>query len=143
MKTKSHQKIKFQALSEVPKTYRSLCALWLPRPIHGKEVASEATEIIDALSVFTDLNEDQLDYLDAVAHFVTEYEGLVELPPVSGLAVLQSLVEDHQMSGADLSRILGGSRMLGAMILRGERNITANHARVLGTHFNLSPGAFL
>lgn len=29
------------------------------------------------------------------------------------------------------------------MVLRGDRNITADHARTLGKHFNLDPGAFL
>ena len=29
------------------------------------------------------------------------------------------------------------------MILRGEREITAEHARVLGKHFALSPGTFI
>jgi hypothetical protein len=29
------------------------------------------------------------------------------------------------------------------MLLRGDRNITAEHARTLGKHFKLDPGAFL
>jgi hypothetical protein len=29
------------------------------------------------------------------------------------------------------------------MILRGDREITAAHARALGTHFHLNPGAFI
>jgi len=29
------------------------------------------------------------------------------------------------------------------MLLRGDRNITAEHARALGKHFKLDPGAFL
>ena len=145
MKTKSRpaRKIKFANLAAVPKTYRALCDLWLPRPIRNAAAAAEAGALIDALAVFPNLNEEQLDYLDAVSHFVTEHDGEIVWPAFSGLELLKSLVDDHCLSGADLSRILGGSRLLGPMILRGERNITADHARILGAHFKLSPGAFL
>jgi hypothetical protein len=50
---------------------------------------------------------------------------------------------EHQLSGADISRIPGKSASLGAMILRGDRGITAAHAVRLGSHFGLPPGAFL
>ena len=135
--------LKFTTLSTVPKTYRALCDLWLPRPIRDADTVAKATVLIDALAVFNDLNEDQLDYLDAISHFVSKYEGEIASPRVTGLDLLKSLMEDHAMTGADLSRILGGSRLLGPMILRGERNITADHARKLSMQFKLSPGAFL
>ena len=48
-----------------------------------------------------------------------------------------------ELNGADVSRILGVSRHLGPMILRGERAITANHAPALGAHFDLSAGVFI
>ncbi len=41
--------------------------------------------------------------------------------------MLGGLLEDRGLSGADLARILGGSRNLGSMILRGERRLAANH----------------
>jgi antitoxin component HigA of HigAB toxin-antitoxin module len=47
------------------------------------------------------------------------------------------------MSAADLSRVLGSHRTLGPMILRGERSITAEHARALGSHFGLPAGVFI
>lgn len=137
----SIKKPKFANLAATPKIYRALCEEWLPRPIHDNEMCEEATAMIDALAGF-DLNEEQLDYLEAASHFVTAYEGDYR-PQVSGLTLLKSLVEENDLTGADLSKILSGSRQLGAMILRGERNITAKHARVFGAHFKLNPGAFL
>ena len=62
---------------------------------------------------------------------------------VGGLEMLRHLIETHELSGADLAGILGVSRNLGPMILRGEREITAAHARALGAHFALSPGVFI
>ena len=135
-------KPKYASLEEVPATYAALCGEWLPRPIRNKDANAEASAMMDALAVFENLNEDQLDYLDAVSHFVAEYEGEVKVK-VSGLRLLAALLHENALTGADLSRILGGSRTLGPMILRGERSITAGHARTLGTHFKLSPAAFL
>lgn len=62
---------------------------------------------------------------------------------VRGVDVLRSLLKDHGLSGADLSRMLGASRSLGPMILRGERSLTAEHARVLRAHFYVDPGVFI
>ena len=50
---------------------------------------------------------------------------------------------EHNMNGADLSRILGGSRNLGAMILRGDRNLTVAHIRKLATYFKVSAELFI
>ena len=62
---------------------------------------------------------------------------------VAPLELLKHLLAENDMGGADLSRLLGGSRQLGPMILRGERSITAEHARKLGARFALDPGAFI
>lgn len=133
---------KFSNLAEIPSTYHALCTkLWLPRPIHDRKTAAEATAVADALAGFA-LNEEQEDYLEAIALFLEEYEG-VYAPRVSGRRLLRQLCEENDVSGADLSRILGASRLLGSMLLRGDRSITADHARTFGKHFKLDPGAFL
>ena len=67
----------------------------------------------------------------------------VNWPKIKGLDVLKHLMTEHDRSGADLSRILGGSRNLGAMILRGDRNLTVAHIRKLAAHFKVSPELFI
>ena len=129
------------------KRYAELVALLPPRPIRDKREYSRAVEMIGRL-VGYDLNRDQEDYLEALTVFVERYETLHDQTQagergVSGLDVLRSLLAEHQMSGADLSRLLGASRSLGPMILRGERSLTAEHARLLGTHFCVDPGVFI
>ena len=47
------------------------------------------------------------------------------------------------MNAADLARLLGVHRTLGAMILRGERKLTLNHVRTLARHFGVSADLFL
>jgi antitoxin component HigA of HigAB toxin-antitoxin module len=93
----------------------------------------------------TPSREDQEDYFDVLFTLLEVYEAEhVKLKKVNPLKLLQNLCEEHHLSGTDLSRILGAStRHLGAMILRGEREITAAHARALGAHFHLPAGMFI
>ena len=133
---------RYRKTSDIPSTYHALCTrLWLPRPIHDRKTAAEATAVADALAGFP-LNEEQEDYLEAVALFLEEYEGS-QVSRVSGRQLLRHLCEENDINGTALSKILGASRLLGSMLLRGDRNITADHARSLGKHFKLNPGAFL
>jgi len=89
-------------------------------------------------------SRDQEDYFEVLCTLVERYEAeQVKWPDVAPVDMLRHLLDERQLSGADLSRILGGSRHLGPMILRGERSIIANHARKLAAHFGLQPGAFI
>lgn len=65
------------------------------------------------------------------------------LPAANPRTVLAHLLEEHDLTAADLSRLLGGSRNLGAMILRGERNLTLAHIRKLAAHFRVSSEVFI
>jgi HTH-type transcriptional regulator/antitoxin HigA len=145
MKTLTHQTRRFASNADIPKTYRELCELYLPRPIHDDAQDEEATAMMNALAVFTRLNAEQQDYLDVLTEFVDEYDQgkKIRWPKISGLDSLKYLLEEHEMSAADLSRILGTSRNLGAMILRGERQLTLAHVRTLAKHFSVSADLFL
>ncbi|MBE7499474.1 MAG: hypothetical protein HS113_04045 [Verrucomicrobiales bacterium] len=63
-------------------------------------------------------------------------------PKLGGGDILQHLLEQQGPTAADRSRILGGSRNLGAMILRGERSLTLPHIRKLAAHFKVGPEVF-
>ena len=145
MKTLTRRPRRFPSNAHIPKTYRELCQLYLPRPIHDDAEDAEATAMMKALAVFTRLNAEQRDYLDVLTEFVDEFDKgkKIRWPKTNGLDVLKHLLEEHGMSAADLSRILGTSRNLGAMILRGERKLTLNHVRTLAKHFGISADLFL
>lgn len=128
-------------------TYAGLVANLAPRPLHDRVDYDNAVEMIGRL-VGHKLNTDQEDYLIALDTFVQQYESThdqtqVDTSSLSGLDMLQHLLDEHAMSGADLSRLLRASRTLGPMILRGERGLTADHARTLGKRFNVDPGVFI
>jgi HTH-type transcriptional regulator/antitoxin HigA len=117
------------------------------RPLRDRHDYERAVEMIGRLVGYK-LNRDQEDYLEALAAFVERYEAVhdethVDVRRVRGVDVLRSLLEEHGMSGADLSRLLAASRSLGPMILRGERSLTAEHAQVLGARFLVDPGVFI
>ena len=135
----------FAGYADIPKSYRELCQLYLPRPIHNDAEDAEATVMMNALAVFTRLNAEQRDYLDVLTQFVDEFDKSkkVRWPKISGLDMLKHLLEERGMSAADLSRLLGGSRNLGAMILRGERELTLKHVRTLARRFRVSADVFL
>ncbi len=147
MKTAMHKVRRFCSHADIPKTYRELCQLYLPRPIRDDQEDSEATEMMNALAIFAKLNREQQDYLDVLTEFVDAYDKAkmksASWPKVTGLDILKHLVAEHGMSPADLSRVLGASRNLGAMILRGERNLTLAHVRKVAKHFKVSPELFI
>lgn len=127
--------------------YANLVATLPPRPLRKQEDYDQAVEMIGQLAGY-ELNRDQEDYLEALTVFVERYEAdheqtQVDAHGMSGLDVLRSLLEEHGMTGEDLSRLLGASRSLGPMILRGERSLTAQHARLLDGHFKVDPGVFI
>jgi len=139
---RTRKKIEFR---DLPRDFAGLCAKLTPRPIRDRADYDNATEIIEAMVLWEkEFTRDQEDYFEVLCTLVERYEAdHVKWPDVPPLELLRHLMEVHQMSGADLSRVLGGSRHLGPMMLRGERSITAGHARKLAAHFGLDAGAFI
>jgi len=141
MKTKTT--FRFQ---ELPRDYAGLCRdVLLPRPIHDATDYTNTTEVTDIMVLWQDsFSPDQRDYFDLLCTLIEEYDAAqVKWPKVKGRDALQHLLDEHNLVAADLSRILGGSRNLGAMILRGDRNLTVAHIRKLGAHFKLGAEVFL
>ena len=143
MSTKTKAPLSFTAL---PRDYPALCRLHLPRPIRDQADYDNTVEIADAFAGFEDaMSTDQTDFFDLLCKLIEVYEEEhVKWPKKrTALQRLQYLLAEHNLNGADLTRILGASRNLGNAILRGEREITADHARALGKHFALPAGAFI
>jgi len=140
MKTKT--KLRFH---DLPKDYETLCRVFLPRPIHDKVDYANVVEMADAMALWRDdFTRDQTDYFDLLCSLIEEYDSkTVKWPKVTGVDVLKHLLGEQHLAAADLSRLLGGSRNLGAMILRGERKLTLNHVRTLARHFGVSADAFM
>jgi HTH-type transcriptional regulator / antitoxin HigA len=127
----------------MPKHYAGLVQMLPLRPIHDKVDLANATEILDAMAGH-DLTADQEDYLDVLSDLVQKYEAgqeaalQAESTPVERL---RFVVAQAGMSASDLGRLLG-NRGLGSLVLRGQRQLSKTHIRILADHFRLDPGYF-
>jgi HTH-type transcriptional regulator/antitoxin HigA len=134
-----------RAFAEFPTEYRALCTqVHLPRPLHTRQEYAEALVVAEALAGHP-LSADQEDYLDALSSFIEDWERAHEakLPNISPVELLAFLLAENGLTGADLAKILKGSRSLASRILSGERQLTTSHIAALCSRFHLEPGAFL
>lgn len=142
MKAQANARRKFE---DLPKDYGGLVSLLPPRPIHDRTDYANVIQITDAMALWQDeFTPDQADYFEALCSFIEKYDAeQVTWPKVTGRDMLKHILEQQDLSPADLSRILGGSRNLGAMILRGDRNLTLHHIRTLAKYFDVPAGLFV
>jgi len=91
-----------------------------------------------------ELSADRADYLEVLTMLIERYED--EHHPIRNLptaqARLSALVEAAEMSASDLGRLLG-NRALGNKLLRGERELSKTHIRLLADHFKIDAGFFI
>ena len=130
--------------SRLPKTYSGLVALHLPRPIHDQVAYDNAVEVVHVLAGHK-LNHDQDDYLAIMAKLVEDYESenLPEPKPVKCIEALKFLLEENNLTADDLGEIIGVNRSIAYRILKGARNLTADHVKKLATRFAVSADLLL
>jgi HTH-type transcriptional regulator / antitoxin HigA len=133
------------AFAQLPGDYAGLCRTHLPRVIRDRVDYDNTMEIVAAMALHADqFTPDQADYFELLSHLVADYDAAeVKWPKVKTSGVLEHLMAEHGMKAADLSRVLGASRNLGGMILRGERRLTVEHVTRLAKHFRVSPALFI
>lgn len=133
------------SFSGLLKDYRSLCSEYLPRPIHDERNHKDAQNaIFPFLGFESKLTADQADYLEAIITFIEQFEEQnLKWPRSNPRKLLSFLLQEHEMSGADLARLLEMNESMGGKILRGERNLTVEHIRLLSRKFSVSPALFI
>jgi HTH-type transcriptional regulator / antitoxin HigA len=109
------------------------------RPIHKKSDYQNALTVAKELALYTDLTCEQADYLEILTKIIADYEEKqLKISKHSPQEILKFLVEENQMSGSDLGRVLG-NRTLGPALLRGERTLSKTHIIKLAGYFSVSP----
>ncbi|MEX0774573.1 MAG: hypothetical protein WD042_02540 [Phycisphaeraceae bacterium] len=127
-----------------PKDWAGLTGMLPLRPIHDKVELDNATEVIDAMAGH-DLSRDQDDYLEALSTLVMAYEDEhqpIDVKRMTPVEVLRYLVEQSGMTASALGELLG-NRSLGSKLLRGERELSKAHIRVLADHYRVSTDLFI
>ncbi|MEZ6184486.1 MAG: hypothetical protein R3F62_05675 [Planctomycetota bacterium] len=133
--------------TNLPTTYAGLCEHFgFPRRIRSKAQRERAGQWVMALAR-RKRNAEQDEYLVDLAARISTYdapsfEALVgRTTPAEALALL---CEEHGLSGADLSRILGDkARTVGPRLLSGKRAPSKAHIKTLAEYFHCSPAVFL
>jgi len=130
--------------ARLPRTYSGLVALHMPRPIHDKVAYDNAVEIIHALTGHK-LNYDQDDYLTIMAKLVEDYENenVPQPKSIKGIKAVEFLLEENGLTAADLGDLIGVNRSVAYRILKGGRNLTADHIKKLAARFAVSSDLFL
>lgn len=137
-------KLGLRPFSKMPKTFSGLCRMLPPRPIHDETDYDNAIEMLDSLVGFK-LNKDQDDYVEAMTTLVGAYEDVhypMDYSEYGGLEALKYLLEHNNMTASDLGTLLG-NRSLGSKILRGERELSKTHLRILADRFKVDASLFL
>jgi antitoxin component HigA of HigAB toxin-antitoxin module len=87
-----------------------------------------------------DMSPAEVDYLDVPGDLMEKYEDeRVEMPQVSDAQMVRSLMEEKEVSQADVVRGMGISKTDQFLVLNGKRDLTREHFRALSK----IPAAFL
>lgn len=129
----------------LPETFDELNSLHALRPIKDDIDYNNAAELIDRLAMLTSPTQDQADYLGTLTELVGKYDDehyAADLAQGDPMETLKYLLETNDMNASTLGELLG-NRALGSKILRGERQLSKTHIRILAERFKVSPALFL
>jgi HTH-type transcriptional regulator / antitoxin HigA len=115
------------------------------RLIRSKKDHAEALRVYGRFAGREDLSAGENDYVDALVHFMEDYEARHErskMLAMTPLEALQHLMELNERNTVDLG-VAVGSRGLASEILNGKRGISRQVARKLAERFAVKAELFL
>ncbi|MHB9071802.1 MAG: helix-turn-helix domain-containing protein [Sedimentisphaerales bacterium] len=118
-----------------------LCPL---RPLHNKKEHDKAVKAASLLASQNILNKDQQDYLESLSLVIESYEQkhfAADTNNVTPIEVVKYLLNENGMNASDLGKLFG-DRPLGWRILKGQRELSKTHIRILCERFKISPAVF-
>lgn len=130
----------------IPKSYKDLVAMLVPRPIHSEDQAQQVWEVISVMAGRADLTDDQEDYLLILTEMYEVWQKENDPLPSEHSPLTQRLaylLEQSQTSQGSWARLLDVSDSYVSMVMRGKRGLTPEHIRKLSDHFALSAGYFV
>ena len=104
----------------------------------------KATEVMMPLMGRDDtLSDGEGDYLSSLIVLIADYERQrwpIQLSNMTPLRVLKHLMAERDVSRTALARLIGSSAA--SMVLRGRRELSKSHIRILSEYFKVSPALF-
>jgi HTH-type transcriptional regulator / antitoxin HigA len=130
-------------LTAIPDSYLALIKRHPLTSIKNEENLDAAQAVVDAL-LREDLDEGGLAYLDALSDLVMVYEqehhAVAPLPPHRLLA---HMLEERNMSQADLARRTGLAKATVSDLATGKRHFTVNQMHMVANFFGLPGTVFM
>jgi HTH-type transcriptional regulator/antitoxin HigA len=126
--------------------FDALVAMSVPRQILDDTELDEACELVDQLMRIGRPTRGQTRYMLTWVALIEAYERehhAIDTSDLTGLDSLKFLMDEHEMSAADLQELLGLSRSHTYSILQGRRELTVNHIRKLAGRFNTAADLFV
>lgn len=130
---------------EIADNFTGLFGLYPLRPIKDEVDYGNVLEIARELIPRRRLNKDQRDYLETLTLLIEKYENEhhnIDTDSLEPIEILKYILEEKGWTGSDLGRLLG-QRQLGSAILRGKRNLSKTHIKILADYFKVNPRLFL
>jgi HTH-type transcriptional regulator/antitoxin HigA len=129
----------------IPGRFTELVALMPPHVIRDDADYCAVIEFLDKLLARPKRSKGQTEFFETWSVLVAAYEAehhAISDVGITGLAALKYLLEENEMTASDLGELLG-NRSLGSKILRGERELSKTHLRILADRFKVDAGLFL
>lgn len=100
----------------------------------------------DQMMLLPKLTRGQSDYLETLVQLIEAYEARhhsIDNNAIRGVELLRRLLQEHDLSGAALGRVLGVDASTSSKILGGQRRLTLDHVKRLSEHFGVGVAAFV
>ncbi len=128
----------------IPGTYLALISRFWLRPIQTEEELVVATEIVNELAMRTDLDDASQAYFEVPTNLVEAYEKVhYPMRRLSGIEMLCGIMEDRELTQADVAR--GASMATTTLndLLAGRRKLNIKHIKALASFLKLRPEMFM
>lgn len=136
---------KAMSARSMPSRFTDLVGLLPPHVIRDEGDYDNVIEFMDKLLARPKLTKGQTEFFETWTVLIGAYEDehhAIDTSDISGLDSLKYLLEQNDMTASDLGELLG-NRSLGSKILRGERELSKAHLRILAKRFKVDAGLFL
>ena len=141
----SVKEAKAGATNDLPSRFADLTMMLPPHVIRNESDYVKAIAFVDRLLARPKLSKGQTEFFETWSVLIAAYESqrhAIDANGMDGLKALKHLVEENGMTASDLGLLLG-NRSLGSKVLRGERELSKSHLRILAERFKVEAGLFL
>jgi HTH-type transcriptional regulator/antitoxin HigA len=114
------------------------------RPIRNEKELDRAIAMIESLVDRDRLSPAEEDYLDVLGNLVERYEDQAHpIPAVSEEEMLRYLIDQRDVTQAEVARATGVRESRISEVLSGKRKLTKTQITQLAGYFRVSPAVFL